>query len=60
MDEVLLGELQKRRAEVLEMLKLVPDDERSLGILRKLDEEIENAWKGRMTKLAKEWRAGKD
>jgi hypothetical protein len=39
-DEVLLGELRKRRGEVVEMLKEVPNNEQFEFILRELDERI--------------------
>jgi len=49
-NEFLLGELKKRRAELVEMLKGVPEDKRE-RVLRRLDEAIENVKQGR----AAEW-----
>ena len=42
-DQVLIGELKKRRAKVLELLKLTPDDHRFGLVIAKIDEEIEKA-----------------
>jgi hypothetical protein len=51
-DEILIGELKKRRAEVFEILKLLPDDHRFGLVVAQLDEEIlrleMEAWKDRL------------
>jgi hypothetical protein len=51
-DEILIGELTKRRAEVFEMLKLLPDDHRLGLVIAQIDEEISRLemeiWKDRL------------
>jgi len=54
-DEVLLGELKMRRGEVLEMLKLAPDDHRFGLVIAKMDEEIKRLEQIRNPSLREDW-----
>ena len=54
-DEVLLGELKMRRGEVLEMLKLAPDDHLFGLVIAKMDDEIKRLEQTRIPSLREDW-----
>jgi len=55
-EQVLLGELKKRRGEVLEMLKLTNNDHRFGLVIAKIDEEIKRLEENRSSSLSEEWK----